>query len=107
MENASTAGPADAAELPVSVVYALPEEQVIVELRVRTGTVVGDAIARSGLLQRFAELAQRPLTCAVFGRIVPPSALLRSGDRIEILRPLLIDPKQSRRQAAERARKKI
>jgi putative ubiquitin-RnfH superfamily antitoxin RatB of RatAB toxin-antitoxin module len=90
--------------LRIRVVYALPDQQPIVELRVPPGTSLSEAVSRSGLLQKFPEASQRPLACAIFGRAVPLTYELRDGDRIEILRPLLIDPKQSRREAAERTR---
>lgn len=90
--------------LRVRVVYALPDQQVGVTLQVQPGTTLTEAVTRSGLLQKFPEAGSRPLACAVFGRVVPLTYELRHGDRIEILRPLLIDPKQSRREAAERSR---
>ena len=90
--------------LRVRVVYALPDQQVSVELEVPPGTTAADAVTRSKLLEKFPEAAARPLACAVFGRAVPVTYELREGDRVEILRPLLIDPKQSRREAAERSR---
>jgi putative ubiquitin-RnfH superfamily antitoxin RatB of RatAB toxin-antitoxin module len=90
--------------LRVRVVYALPDQQVGVSLEVPPGTTVADAVTRSKLLEKFPEAAARPLSCAVFGRAVPLTYELREGDRVEILRPLLIDPKQSRREAAERSR---
>jgi uncharacterized protein len=90
--------------IPVSVVYAIPERQVTVELRVPPGTSVADAVASSGLTRRFAEIATRPLACAIYGRVVTLTQELRAGDRVEILRPLLVDPKEQRRQAAARAR---
>ncbi len=90
--------------LRVRVVYALPDQQVIVALEVPAGTTVADAVTRSKLLEKFPEAAARPLSCAVFGRAVALTYELREGDRVEILRPLLIDPKQSRREAAERSR---
>lgn len=90
--------------LRVRVIYALPDQQATVSLQVSPGTTVADAVTRSKLLQRFPEAAARPLACAVFGRAVPLTYELREGDRVEILRPLLIDPKQSRREAAERSR---
>jgi putative ubiquitin-RnfH superfamily antitoxin RatB of RatAB toxin-antitoxin module len=90
--------------VPVRVVYALPERQVIVELEVPPRTTVAEAVARSGLPERFPEIATHPLECAVYGPAVAGTHEVRGGDRIEILRPLLIDPKASRRQAAARAR---
>src|SRR5215207_6495675 len=90
--------------LRIRVVYPLPDQQVSISLEVPPGTTVTDAVARSKLLEKFPEAAARPLSCAVFGRAVPLTYELREGDRVEILRPLLIDPKQSRREAAERSR---
>jgi uncharacterized protein len=90
--------------LRVCVVYALPDQQASVALQVNAGSTVMDAVTRSGLLQKFPEAAARPLACAVFGRAVPLTYELRDGDRVEILRPLSIDPKQSRRAAAQRSR---
>lgn len=90
--------------LRIRVVYALPDHQVTVDLQLPPGTSLTEAVNRSGLLQKFPEAAARPLSCAIFGRAVPLTYELRDGDRIEILRPLLIDPKQSRREAAERNR---
>lgn len=90
--------------LRIRVVYALPDQQPSVDLQVPSGTSLAEAVTRSGLLQKFPEARARPLECAVFGRAVPSTYELRDGDRIEILRPLLIDPKQSRRDAAQRAR---
>lgn len=89
----------------VCVIYAMPERQVIVELEVPEGTSVADTVARAGLARRFPQIASRPLACAIHGRAVALTASVRGGDRIEILRPLLIDPKENRRQAAARARK--
>jgi len=94
-----------ATEIAISVVYALPQRQTIVELRVPRGTTAAEAVSRSSLPSRFPELANAPLHCAIFGRAVALTYAVEEGDRVEILRPLLIDPKESRRQAAARARK--
>jgi uncharacterized protein len=97
---------AHAEDLPVRVTYALPERQVVVQLRVPPGTTAIEVVSRSGLLEQFPEIATRPLVCAVYGQTVADTYEVRSGDRIEILRPLQVDPKASRRQAAARARAK-
>src|SRR5262245_50021915 len=89
----------------VRVVYALPDRQSIVDLVVASQTTVEQAVQRSGLMVRFTEIGLQPLKCAIFGRVVNASDTLTEGDRIEILRPLLVDPKESRREAAERSRK--
>jgi putative ubiquitin-RnfH superfamily antitoxin RatB of RatAB toxin-antitoxin module len=88
----------------VVVVYALPDRQSIVKLAVAAGTTAAVAVEISGLKRRYPEITSRPLHCAIFGRPVEGSHVLAEGDRVEILRPLLIDPKENRRQTAARAR---
>lgn len=88
----------------ISVVYALAERQCIVELRVPPGTTVAEAVARSGMAGRFPQIAAQSLQCAIYGRVAALSNPLAEGDRVEILRPLLIDPKLSRRQTAAQAK---
>lgn len=85
----------------ICVVYALPDEQALVELEVPVGTSVAEAIELSGLRRRYPQIPTTP-PCAIYGRSVQPVHAVREGDRIEILRPLLIDPKESRRRAASR-----
>jgi uncharacterized protein len=88
----------------VLVVYALPDAQHCVAVHAPMGATVADAIALSGLSRQFPAITQRELCCAIFNRVVPPSQVLASGDRVEILRPLRIDPKEQRRQEAARAK---
>jgi putative ubiquitin-RnfH superfamily antitoxin RatB of RatAB toxin-antitoxin module len=89
----------------ISVVYALPDRQVSVTLAVAPGTTVAAAVEHSALVRRFPEIAALPPHYAIFSRVVNASARVAEGDRIEILRPLLIDPKENRRRTADRARK--
>lgn len=78
----------------IEVVLARPRRVESVRLDVPLGTTVGEAVARSGLgLEGVAALA-------VHGVRVEPDALLREGDRIELLRPLQADPKEARRRRA-------
>ncbi len=84
------------------VVYALPERQSTVDLRLPSGASVEEAVMKSGLAAEFPAIATQPLQCAIFGRVVPLTQPVGEGDRVEILRPLIADPKQSRRQAAAR-----
>jgi len=85
----------------ICVVYALPDEQTLVELDVPAGTSVEQAVELSGLRRRYPQIPTTP-PCAIYGRSVQPAQPVREGDRIEILRPLMIDPKESRRRAASR-----
>ena len=93
------------ATVSVSVVYALPNRQTIARLTVPSGTSVAEAVTRSGLRERFPEIARDSLNYAIYGRTVAGTERVADGDRIEILRALLVDPKESRRQAAARARR--
>jgi putative ubiquitin-RnfH superfamily antitoxin RatB of RatAB toxin-antitoxin module len=88
----------------VCIVYALPDRQTLRELELPESATVADAVARSGLVEQFPEIGARPLSCAIYGRVVADSQVLRAGDRVEILRPLQVDPKESRRRAAARGR---
>jgi putative ubiquitin-RnfH superfamily antitoxin RatB of RatAB toxin-antitoxin module len=88
----------------VWVVYALPEQQTVLELELPESATVADAVARSGLLRKYPEIGERPLACAIYGRAVADSHVLRADDRVEVLRPLQVDPKESRRRAAARGR---
>jgi putative ubiquitin-RnfH superfamily antitoxin RatB of RatAB toxin-antitoxin module len=85
--------------IEVSVVYALPERQFIARVKLDRGATVANALEASGLRRRFPEIAGVP-SCAIFGTATTLSHVLQPGDRVEILRPLLIDPKEARRQAA-------
>lgn len=96
----------EAEERSISVVYALADRQEVVKLTVAATTTVAEAVERSGLVERFPEIAASPLNCAVYARIVELASVVGEGDRIEILRPLLIDPKENRRQVAAAARRK-
>jgi putative ubiquitin-RnfH superfamily antitoxin RatB of RatAB toxin-antitoxin module len=104
--DAGTGEAARPERLCVTVIYAVPEEQHVVSLVLPAGCSVAEAVRRSGLLQRFPGIAGRPLQCAIFNRVVGNAEVLREGDRVEILRPLQVDPKEQRRREAARARGK-
>jgi putative ubiquitin-RnfH superfamily antitoxin RatB of RatAB toxin-antitoxin module len=88
--------------LNVEVTYALPEQQVLVALEVEEGTTVGEAIERSGIPARFPEARVAGGNVGIFGRPVALDAAVREGDRVEIYRPLIADPKQARRERAKK-----
>ena len=85
----------------VEVVLALPAGVDATAVRLPPGATVRDAIAASGVAERHAVDLR---SVGVFGRRVPADTRLADGDRVEIYRPLLLDPKEQRRQ---RARKKL
>lgn len=90
----------------IEVVYALPESQRLVALQVEDGCTVLAAAQRSGLAQEFNDIDWNTVVLGIFGKIIqqPAQALLREGDRIEIYRPLIADPKTARRQRARNKR---
>jgi putative ubiquitin-RnfH superfamily antitoxin RatB of RatAB toxin-antitoxin module len=89
-----------AARLRVEVAVAWPELQVIVPLELPLGSTLADAIDRSGLRQRFPSLEIDSGRVGVFAEKRALGDLLADGDRVEIYRPLKIDPKDARRKAA-------
>ena len=84
----------------VSVVYALPDRREQVELEVEPGTTLRDTVERCGILARYPQLKSYSLKLGVFGKSRDPAETAANGDRIEIYRELLIDPKEARRKRA-------
>lgn len=85
----------------IEVVYASDEQADVVTLALPAGTTVEQAIAASGIASR------RPVdlgAVGIFGRRVAAATTLKDGDRVEIYRPLALDPKEQRRQRARRRR---
>lgn len=97
---ATTAATPAGIELQVVVVYAVSDRQWVVPLTVAPGTRIRDAIAQSGIANDVADLpggATGPWDAGVFNRPVAQDDPVHDGDRIEIYRPLRIDPKEARR----------
>ncbi|WP_053144589.1 RnfH family protein [Erwinia billingiae] len=93
-------------DIAVEVVYALPEKQYLYTVNVEEGATVEDAIKASGILELRSDINLASNKVGVFSRPVKLGDEVHSGDRIEIYRPLLADPKELRRRRAERAAKK-
>jgi putative ubiquitin-RnfH superfamily antitoxin RatB of RatAB toxin-antitoxin module len=91
----------DAETITVEVVYALPERQELIALKLPPGSSAMDAVKASSILDRHQEIdLQGKNRIGVFGRAVKPEQPLRDGDRIEIYRPLIADPKAVRKERA-------
>lgn len=90
----------------VEVAYALPHKQKIVTLNVPEGTSMLDAVRQSGMDQHFPELDLNNVPVGIFGKAVPKPAerVLQPGERVEIYRPLIADPKEVRKQRAAKAK---
>jgi len=84
------------------VVYALPAGEDAVTLELEPGATAADAVRASGLLERHPEIDPRGHKLGIYGRVVPGHAPLRDGDRVELYRPLVMDPKEARRRRALR-----
>jgi putative ubiquitin-RnfH superfamily antitoxin RatB of RatAB toxin-antitoxin module len=84
-----------------SVVYCAPGEPHVIDVDLPAGATLRDAVHASGLLQRCPELAAAPLDLGVFNQLQPLHRRVRSGDRIEVYRPLSVDPKVARRIRAD------
>lgn len=86
----------------IEVAYALPEQQVLLTLDVKQGTTAEEAIKLSGILQQFTDIDLSKNKIGIFGKVVNLDEVLRDKDRVEIYRPLIADPKESRRRRAEK-----
>ncbi len=87
-------------ELLIEIAYALPQQQVILPLKVAEGTTAAQAVEASGILQKFPEINLEQNKLGIFGKLIKNDTVLREKDRIEIYRPLIADPKEVRRQRA-------
>lgn len=94
--------------ISVEVAYALPERQRLVVLEVEDDCTVLAAAQRSGIAEEFSEIDWNSAVLGIFGKVIeqPAQTALRAGDRIEIYRPLQIDPKAVRRERAQNQRGK-
>lgn len=84
----------------IEVAYALPNEQVIIPLDVEGTITIAEAIERSHILERYPEINLEVNKVGVFGKLVRLEDELREGDRVEIYRQLIADPKQARKKRA-------
>jgi putative ubiquitin-RnfH superfamily antitoxin RatB of RatAB toxin-antitoxin module len=94
----------EAAIIDVEVAFALPDRQQIVVLKVQQGCTAYQAAELSGIAGQFAEIDLSTMKMGVFGKAVKPhDYVMHAGDRVEIYRPLIADPKASRKARADKA----
>ncbi len=86
--------------ISVEVVLATRERQMLLALTVEEGATVADVIAASGIASRFPELDLEEMPAGIWGKAVARERTVRDGDRVELYRPLQIDPREARRQRA-------
>jgi uncharacterized protein len=90
--------------ITVEVVHATPEKQVVCTVHVPADATVSQAISASGLLARFPGIDLSRQAVGIFGSRVQLSDPVADGDRVEIYRPLEVDPKEMRRRRARNKR---
>lgn len=90
-----------AASIAVEVALALPQRQWLRRVHLPEGATVADAVRESGVLEE-AGLAGESLRTGIWSRPVAADAVLGDGDRVELYRPLQVDPKQARRLRARK-----
>ncbi|MBO9662603.1 RnfH family protein [Dokdonella sp.] len=88
--------------IAVEVAYAEPQRQFLRRVELRSGATVADAIHASEV-ERECAIDPAALAIGIWSKAVDRGALLRDGDRVELYRPLQVDPKEARRRRAERA----
>ena len=88
----------------VELVYALPDEQVVLAFDVASGATIGQVIERSGISDRFPEIGRARPRVGIFGKETTLAATVQEGDRIEIYRPLIAGPKEQRQARTTRNR---
>ena len=92
-------------DVAVEVVYALPERQYLKTVRLPKGSSVEQAIQASGLLEMRREIDLKINKVGIYSRPVKLNDEVSDGDRVEIYRPLIADPKELRRIRAEQSKK--
>ena len=98
--------PADPVLLSVSVVFAREVSAWSIPLLLPAGASVGDALASVNGDARYAGVAAQIAGLAIFGRLVNEDTPLHDGDRVELLRALVADPKQARRERAVESKRR-
>ncbi|EPF14967.1 Uncharacterised protein family (UPF0125) [Cedecea davisae] len=93
-------------EIQVEVIYALPQKQYLRKVKLEEGSTVEQAIVASGLLELRDDIDLRQNKVGIYSRPVKLGDAVQDGDRVEIYRPLIADPKELRRQRAERSAQK-
>lgn len=92
--------PRSMAKLRVEVVYAMPDAADVVPVSLNEGATVSDALRESGLIERHPALRDGEARLGIHGEEVPPERRVADGERVEVYRPLAVDPKEARRRRA-------
>lgn len=88
----------------IQICYALPAQQTLIELEFSAGMTVGAAIAASGICVQYPEIDLAHAVTGIFGKLRSLDTPLADGDRVEIYRPLAVDPKLARQRRVAKTR---
>jgi putative ubiquitin-RnfH superfamily antitoxin RatB of RatAB toxin-antitoxin module len=91
-------------QISIEVAYAMPDKQALLEVVIEQGTSVEQAILASGIIKRFPQIDLSKDKVGIWNRTCKLSDFPKNGDRIEVYRPLIADPKEVRRRRAEKAK---
>ena len=94
--------------LHVEVAYAKPNEYKIIELQVIKGTTILETVQQSGMLDSYLEINLNVTKLGIYGKVIIKASeqFIKDGDRVEIYRPLIADPKEVRKNRAKQAQLK-
>ncbi len=92
--------------ISVEVAFALPDKQTILTVQVPEGATALEAAKQSGITGMYEEIDLDNAKMGIFSKPVTPQQVLREGDRVEIYRPLIADPKEVRKARAARAKER-
>ena len=87
--------------IEIEVIYALSDNQIIRQLSLPVGTTAQQAVELSGIIGIFPEIDLSKNKLGIFGKLVAAGTILHNRDRVEIYRPLIVDPKERRRRRAK------
>ena len=92
-------------QFEVEVAYAKADEQAVLTITIEQGLTVKQAVERSHITERFPEIDIESSKFGIFGKAAKADAVLNPGDRVEIYRPLIADPKTARKKRAAEGKK--
>ena len=92
--------------IEIEVVYALPNRQILLSLPVPAGSTIEESIKLSGITTHFPEIIVSEAKVGIFSRPEKLTSVVKAGERIEIYRPLIADPKEMRKLRAAKMVKK-
>jgi len=97
VSESEVAAEQEQSQIKVEVAFAREDTQQILDFMVNEGTTIEQAVEQSGILALFPEIDLSVNKVGIFGKLGKKTAALKEGDRIEIYRPLIADPKEVRR----------